>query len=95
MANEARLIDGRSPTAHTVYVGSALTLVFSYETCVAFAVAGAGWFVSENVWSPTTGKHLAQETPRGATRIPHSDFIARLDAVLSTITYDSLKGVLA
>lgn len=91
--NEARLIDAQSPTAHTVYVGSTLTLVFSYETCVAFAIAGDGWTVSENIWSRTTGKHLAQTVPSGVKRTPHDEFAAKLDRVLSTITADSLlKG---
>ncbi len=39
-----------------VSVGS-LAVYFSYETPVAFEVAGRR-VVRENVWGPTTGKHL-------------------------------------
>lgn len=31
---------------------------FSYKTLVAFRVPGYGLVVSDNVWGPTTGKHL-------------------------------------
>lgn len=45
--------------AHTlkVYVGG-LTVYFSYHTPVAFRSAQHGLVVSENMWGPTTGKHL-------------------------------------
>lgn len=82
--SDVRLSPGQSPTATTVSIGP-LTLVFSYSTCVAFAVAGEGWCVSENVWSKTTGKHINQETPRGVDRVPHEEFSRRLDAVLDRI----------
>lgn len=36
----------------------ALTLYFSYRTCVAFHTPDAGTVVRENKWGPTTGKHL-------------------------------------
>lgn len=42
---------------HEVYVGD-LTLLFSYETLVGFAIPGVGRVKRENVWGPTTGKHL-------------------------------------
>lgn len=42
---------------HEVYVGD-LTLLFSYETLVGFAVPGIGRITSENVWGSTTGKHI-------------------------------------
>ena len=31
---------------------------FSYETCVAISKADGGWLVRENIWGPTSGKHL-------------------------------------
>lgn len=34
-----------------------LTLWFSYETCIAFSVDGDA-YCTENVWGPTTGKHI-------------------------------------
>ncbi len=46
-----------SPTSREVYIGN-LTLLFSYETLVGFAVPGIGHIKSKNVWGNTTGKHL-------------------------------------
>lgn len=40
------------------------SLYFSYETCVAVFVFGAGLSVSENIWSRTTGKTLVQDRRR-------------------------------
>lgn len=40
-----------------IYLGD-VTLLISYETLVGFAVPGVGRVKSENVWGPTTGKHL-------------------------------------
>lgn len=76
-----RLRKGESPTA-TVVDLDGLTLVFSYETIVAYCSPSEGWVVSENVWSKTTGKHINQETPRGVSRISYEEFSKRLDAVL-------------
>lgn len=84
------LTEGSSSAAHTLSIGP-LTMVFSYSTCVAFAVAGEGWFVSENVWSKTTGKHITQETPRGVERIPHSVFEKKLAEVLGRIEVHTVK----
>lgn len=87
---EVRLRKGTSANSHTVYIGStgghgALTLVFSYETCVAFLEAGVGWTVCENVWGTHTGKHLNAETPRGAERVSFDTFTKRLARALSRI----------
>jgi hypothetical protein len=76
---------GESPTATIVTLGP-ITLVYSYSTVVAFAVAGEGWTASENVWSKTTGKHLNQEVPRGVERIPHAEFSDKLDAILTRVS---------
>ena len=35
-----------------------LDLYFSYDTVVAFRTPQGGFFVRENDWGPTTGKHL-------------------------------------
>lgn len=85
MSARVEIRRGDSPTATVLSLGP-ITLVFSYSTCVAFAVAGEGWCASENVWSQTTGKHLNQEVPRGVDRIPFADFSARLDAVLARVS---------
>ena len=65
-----------------------LTLWFSYDTVVAFAVFAVidnGWhkYVSENNWGPTTGKHLnAIDDRNKRNRMKRSDFEAALEAVL-------------
>lgn len=66
----------------TVYLGRKVTLFFSYETVVAYAVSGEGTFKSENVWSLTTGKHL-KSIP--AHEIPHDQFEARVEKLFSTL----------
>lgn len=47
-------------------------LYFSYETLVGFKVCGK-MYVSENVWSKTTGKHLNMLVNK-ESRIPHAEF---------------------
>lgn len=44
---------------------------FSYQTPVAFRAPGYGLVVSENVWSQTTGKHLAMISH---DRVKHAEF---------------------
>ena len=53
---------------------------FSYAVCIAFRVDGR-LYMSENVWSRTTGKHLNMISP-DATRMPYAEFEqAWVDAV--------------
>ena len=69
---------------HEVYVGD-LTLLFSYETLVGFAVPGIGRVRSENVWGPTTGKHL-NAWPAKFERVPRETFTraaSEVDAFVS------------
>jgi hypothetical protein len=56
------------PNYSIVYVGD-ITLWFSYRTCIAFQVDGEPARVSENLWGPTTGRHInlapaVQRSPR-------------------------------
>lgn len=76
-----RLVKGESPTSHTLHLPG-IRIVFSYETPVAFCDPHRGWVVCENVWGPTTGKHLNQLAPLGAGRIAPNLFEATLDAAL-------------
>lgn len=76
---------GESPTSHYLLVGG-LTLFFSYETIVAYAVNGEGWWVSENVWSRATGKHL-NELPVDE-RLPHDVFEQKLAHVLMGLNFE-------
>lgn len=60
-----------------------LTLWFSYETVIAFQDTG-NVVVSENVWGPTTGKHLNAVSPVARSeRTPRAEFIAALNSTLS------------
>lgn len=46
------------PNQTKVQLGD-LLLAFSYSTVIGFSTpTTGGWVVSENVWSPTTSKHL-------------------------------------
>mgnify|MGYP001292102442 CR=1 FL=1 len=75
---------GDSPTSHYVTVGD-LTLLFSYETVVAFKRVHGPWVVSENVWSNTTGKHLNETGVPVRSRVRYDDFRKRLAGVLSGV----------
>lgn len=72
----------------TQVVVNDLTLWFSYETVVAFRADGER-VVSENVWSTTTGRHLASidggSKQAAKSRVPHAEFTRRLDATLEGI----------
>jgi hypothetical protein len=60
-----------------------LFLYFSYGECVAFSALSVPITVCENVWGPTTGRHLNELGPRKESRLPHAEFQRRLAAVLS------------
>lgn len=47
---------------------------YSYQTPIAFQVAGRPIVVSENVWSVTTGRHLNEICPDKSGRVPHDEF---------------------
>lgn len=67
-----------SPTANIVTINN-IELLFSYETVVAYRVAGSGWVASENVWSQTTGKHISQTTGiKPVDRTPRAQFQSQL-----------------
>jgi len=56
---------------------------FSYKTIVAFAVYQK-FYVSENIWSRTTGKHLNMLCEK-KERINHSEFKKILETILNNI----------
>lgn len=75
-----------APNRATVTIGD-LDLMFSYETVVAFRTPEDGLVVSENVWSTTTGKHLAaidggKTGGRWDQRRLHAEFTEALDEAL-------------
>ena len=50
---------GRTPQPNYTHVTVGdLTIAFSYTTPIGFHYPGRGWTVRENVWGPTTGRHL-------------------------------------
>jgi hypothetical protein len=53
------------PNLTEVTIGD-VTVSFSYRTPIAFHVAGVGCTARENVWGPTTGKHLRIVAPNVA-----------------------------
>lgn len=60
-----------------------LVLYFSYETVVAFREDDGELVISENIWGPTTGKHLNQIDDDKEKRISRSKFVGALEAVLA------------
>lgn len=63
----------------TVAVGDTLFL-FSYSTCVAVRIDGE-WKVSENMWGPTTGKHMNRTGVPAKDRMPRNDFLRLLNSL--------------
>ena len=56
---------------------------FSYQTVIAFRTPTTGLVLSENLWGPTTGKHL-NVISRGQ-RTPRAEFQAGLDKVTARL----------
>lgn len=68
------------PNFTMVDLGS-IAIWFSYETPIAFSHNGTE-YVRENVWGPTTGKHLNAVNPDKSIRIPGDKFREALDKAL-------------
>jgi hypothetical protein len=67
-----------------VYLGEKITLWFSYETIVAFAISGEGTFKTRKMrYSVTTAKHLASVP---AQELSDEDFDARIAELLSRLS---------
>ena len=77
MSESTFTLDTVRPNLNIVYVGDWLALYFSYSTLIAFSV-GCDTFVSENVWSKTTGAHLnyidGGSKEAKARRVPNDAF---------------------
>lgn len=82
---EISLSIGHTPNYATVHIGS-LSLSFSYQTVIAFQ-GPDDFAVRENVWGPTTGKHLnaidGGDKDAKKERIPGEEFEARLNSQLT------------
>ena len=57
----------RNTKQMTVTIGN-LDLYFSYETLVAFNSRRVGFWISKNIWSTTTGRHLNEIHPDHSIR---------------------------
>ena len=63
-----------------------MVIYFSYDTVVAFSLPGEGLVVSENLWGPTTGKHINSISGVFASkRIDRDEFEKRFNALMTTI----------
>ena len=85
MPEPISIANPEAPNLTELYVGK-LTLWFSYQTCVAFAVPGHGRVVCANRWGAMTGKHLnlIDKGQRG-TRLPREQFDKALAFVQEAI----------
>lgn len=87
----AFLRDGKSPTCHYVTIGP-VTILFSYQTPVAFVVNQDGWVACDNIWGPTTGKHINETGVHKDDRLPFLEFEAKLSTTLDNISLLSFLG---
>jgi hypothetical protein len=58
---------------HKVEIGRNIAFFFSYEALVAIQTPFE-FIVSENIWGPTTGKHINDIDPHKSFRIPGDEF---------------------
>lgn len=63
-----------------------LEIWFSYEIPVAFGIIGGfceyKMYITKNIWSSTTGKHLNMIDPDGSKRVENSEFNKLLEEAL-------------
>lgn len=68
------------------FIMPGITIYFSYQTVVAYYTPEDGRVVSENIWGPTTGKHLNWIEPNHSVRLSRDVFEAKLEATMSRIS---------
>ena len=73
----------KNPNTQLVTIGD-LEIFFSYETPVAFRTS-AEFVIRENVWGPTTGKHLNMISPDKSRRVPGDVFEAKLAEIAARL----------
>lgn len=64
------------PNFKSVKIGS-IILYYSYDTIIGFSTPKHPLCVTENVWGPTTGKHLNMISEK-KDRIPREEFLDKL-----------------
>ena len=83
------------PNLTKVDVGS-FHVWFSYETPIAFNVDGQPRVVRENIWGPTTGKHLncvdGGDKEAKERRVSSEDFNAAMNGLLEGLDYEKKVG---
>ena len=65
---------------YSVVTVNDLTLHFSYSTVIGFHHPSTGTIASENVWGPTTGKHLNYFADK-SQRLPRDEFLVALSRI--------------
>lgn len=76
------------PNFVVVEIGD-IRLSFSYNTCIAYFAPGEGLVVSENVWGPTTGRHISMVSDhRSDARLNRIEFERRLADVMTRLTFE-------
>lgn len=70
---------GRNTESYKVTIND-LSLWFSYRTVVAFRFGGQ-FYIRENDWSTTTGRHLNEIDSDHSIRIPGVEFERELDRI--------------
>jgi len=64
-----------------------LTLYFSYKTIVGFHHNSTGIVCRENVWGPTTGKHLNCIEVEKKKRVSEKEFEQKLQLLLDRLSW--------
>lgn len=83
MASETSITRSQNDNLTRLYLGERITIWFSYETPVAFAISGEGTFKqSKGRHSRTTDKHL-NSIP--GTALEGEEFDRRLRSLLDTL----------
>lgn len=60
--------------------GHNIKVYFSYKTVIAIEM-GSNLYISDNIWSNTTGKHLNDIDPDKSKRLPRAEFEKILDRI--------------
>jgi len=79
-----------SPNFHEILINDT-TLLFSYNTLIAFKKIGIGTVCRKNIWGLTTGGHLNTIEPNNDKRIPHELFEKILESMEVTFDIKKLK----
>ena len=75
---------------HSVTMPNGVTVWFSYETAIGFSTRYGTPTVRENVWGPTTGKHLnaidGGDKEARARRVSGDDFTTQFNDIMGFVS---------